>query len=117
MLVTSKLLRKRGACDEEVALFDQEWPEGVTTSEAGLLRASEIGLDLTRFVQKFLKAPFRKEFNRQVAPFREKFNRQEAPFAEEYDRQVAPFVEEYYRQVALLLWSLFEKQEKGVKPC
>ena len=102
MLVTSELLRTRGACDKQVARFAREWPEGVkTSSKAGFLRASEIGLDLMWFAQSFLKAPLREEYDRQMALIRE-----------EDDRQTAPLWEEFNRQTALLLWSLFEKQEK-----
>ena len=52
--ITKKLLQAKGACAEQVALFDRLWPKGVVPSLKALQRADREGLDLTWFVDHTL---------------------------------------------------------------
>ena len=111
MRVTVKSLRKLRACEDQVALFAAEWPDGVEVSEAVLLRAAEIGLDLDWWAQRVLSPPLLAEYERQRAPLWAEYERQCAPLGAEYERQCAPLWAEYERQCAPLLWRLMAEED------
>jgi hypothetical protein len=54
MKVTAAGLRKRDACEEQVRIFEKEWPKGVKVTRKALRRAVELGLDLVWFEGEFL---------------------------------------------------------------
>lgn len=93
--ITEEILRRKRACADQIAIFAGEWPEGCEVSEATLLRAAELKLDLTWFAEHFLPPPLWAEYRRQVALR-----------LAEYRRQVAPLWAEYRRQAAPLIWAL-----------
>ena len=45
MKITARLLRSKGACPDQVAIFVKEWPEGAEVTLPNCLRAAELGLD------------------------------------------------------------------------
>ena len=119
MRVTRESLAALKACPDQLEIFAAEWPDGVEVSEAALLRAVELGLDLQWWASLALPAPLRDECERQVAPLLAEYVRQVAPLLAEYDRQraplrdephrqVAPLLAEFDRQVALLLWRVLQ---------
>ena len=109
MKITAKALREKGACPEQVELFVSEWPEGGEVTEAGLLRAAKIGLDMGWFARHFLPSPLWAEYERQDAPLWAEYDRQDASLLAEYLRQRAPILAEYKRQNAAL-WAEYERQ-------
>lgn len=42
--ITAALLREYHACEEQVAIFEAEWPDGAEPTEANLQRANNLGL-------------------------------------------------------------------------
>ena len=68
--ITHDWLAEHGACEDQRAVFAAEWPDGVVLSEAALLRAADLELDLEWFAEKYFPAPLRTEYERQVAPLR-----------------------------------------------
>lgn len=55
--LTVRDLRRLQACAKQVAVFAAEWPDGVDLTEAALLRAAELRLDLGWFAKAVLPAP------------------------------------------------------------
>ena len=103
MKITPDILREKRACSEQVKLFASEWPEGGEVTEAGLLRAAEVGLDLDWFATNFLPSPLLSKYESQNAPLLAEYERQNALLLAKYYRQSAPLWAEYNRQNALLL--------------
>ena len=71
--VTRKWLDRHCACPEEVRVFCREWPDGAEISQANLVRAHELGLDLAWFLEQVLSAPARRAYNEAIAPARRAF--------------------------------------------
>ena len=111
MRVTRESLAALGACADQLQTFAAEWPDGVEVSEAALLRAAAMGLDLHWWASRAIPAPLRAEFERLRAPLRAEYDRQEAEFVRqeaEFVRQVAPLRDEFDRQVASILWRVLQ---------
>jgi len=66
--ITAEWLRKRNACEGQVAIFAAEWPDGVQLSEPGLLRAVALKLDLYWLAGNVLSPPAREAYREAVAP-------------------------------------------------
>ena len=45
MRITAERLRKLNACEEQVTIFEAEWPGGCNVTKANCRRALELGLD------------------------------------------------------------------------
>ena len=114
-MITAALLRSRGACAQRMNVFIAEWPEGCEVSEANLLRAGELGLDLGWFAYHFLPPPLRAEYERRIAPLQAECERQIAPLRAEYERQIAPLQAKCECQQALLIWKLWTQAEKPIQ--
>lgn len=54
-ILTAEMLRKAGACERPVAIFEAEWPDGAEVTLANAERAEE--LDLNRFYGRLLFTP------------------------------------------------------------
>mgnify|MGYP001592827337 CR=1 FL=1 len=114
MKITAKALREKGACLKQVSLFVSEWPEGGEVTEAGLLRAAKIGLDMGWFARHFLPSPLWAEYERQDAPLWAEYDRQDASLLAEYLRQRAPILAEYKRQNAALILAEYDRQSAAL---
>lgn len=112
MRLTAAMFRSYHACEEQVVIFAEEWPEGCEVSVETLLRAIELNLDIDWLACEFLEAPLREEYRRQVTLFWAEYKRQRDPFLAEYKRKRAPLWAEFERKVALLLSSLIAQSEK-----
>ena len=67
MRITAEMLRAKGACEERVATFEKEWPEGTELTLPVAMRALALGLDLSWFAAMFLRGPAWKEYLGAVA--------------------------------------------------
>jgi len=92
-LITAAMLRERKACEEQVEVFEREWPHGVALSEAALVRAAELELDLEWFVGEFFHALWL-EYARGVETLWDGYIRQRGLYGK------------YKRQRARLVWRL-----------
>ena len=90
LMITAEALLQRVACETQVAVFRREWPDGCEVTEATLLRAAQLGLDLNWFARRFLPGSLWEEYERQLAPLRGA---------------------EYLRQRVLLIWRLLVQWE------
>ena len=104
MRLTEALLRSCGACEEQVVIFAAEWPNGCQVTEATLLRAVELGLNIRSPALELLAAPLLAEFKRQEDRLRE-----------EYEHQRALLREEFRRQMVLLIASIIAQGEAVVE--
>jgi len=52
--ITAKLLRKHGACKDQVALFEKLWPKGASVTRANALKAAENRFDLNWLADRLL---------------------------------------------------------------
>ena len=57
-----------GACREQRERFAAEWPDGAEVTEANVLRAFVLGLDVDWLLSHVLPAPLWAEYQRQRAP-------------------------------------------------
>ena|SRR3990167_2495079 len=57
MKVTARSLKKLGACADQVTLFRRTFPRGCEPTEANLLKAYEIGLNMYWWTFMVLPAP------------------------------------------------------------
>ena len=108
-VITHEWLVEHGACEDQRDVFAAEWPDGVELSEAALLRAADLELDLEWFAEKYFPAPLLAEYRRQEAPLLAEYRRQEAALRAEYERQRAPLLAEFQRQRAPL-WAEYQRQ-------
>ena len=67
MRLTAEMLREKKACENQVQVFVGEWPDGVEITEAVVLRAYELGLDIDWFVETFLTALALAEYHKAAA--------------------------------------------------
>ena len=66
--ITAKMLRDAGACNDQVVLFEREWPNGARVTLTNCRRAIELGLNLDWAACRFLPAPGRAVYEQAVAP-------------------------------------------------
>ena len=117
--ITIRLKLIRGACPEQKAIFKKEWPKGAVVNLENVLRAVDLGLNLT-WGTRWFTPDARAEYERQHALLWAEYERQHAPLWAEYDRQTTPLWAEYERQHAPLwaeldrqrapLWAEYERQ-------
>jgi len=119
MKITAEALKRLDACADQVALFEQHFPEGCLVTEEAALKAVAAGLDVAWFMQRQKrplweayarqKRPLLEAYERQERPLREAYEQQKRPLREAYARQARPFREAYERQERLL-WEAYERQ-------
>ena len=98
---TAEDLRALHACDEQVALFAQTFPDGATAGDVPAALAA--GLHVEWLVRRVVSVGVWAEYDRQCATLWAEYERQRAPLWAEYERQRAPLRAEYERQRAPLL--------------
>lgn len=54
MHITQQILLDHGACDSDVNIFSDEWPDGVDLTLSVLQRANELELNISWFAEHFL---------------------------------------------------------------
>ncbi len=79
MKVTTRQLKVKGACPDQVITFRREWPNGVEITPTTLQRAVELQLDLDWFVFNFLPVPAREAYEKATAPAWEAYLKAKAP--------------------------------------
>ena len=119
MRLTAEMLREKKACENQVQVFVGEWPDGVEITEAVVLRAYELGLDIDWFVETFLTALALAEYHKAAAPAWAEYEKVTAPAWAEYDKVTAPAVAEYdkmrasawaeYQKVTAAAWAEYQK--------
>ena len=88
--ITERMLLLAGACKDQRDVFARRWPKSATISLAVIRKAAEIGLDLTWFAEKFLKAPAEKAYDEATAPAWKAYKEATAPALKAYDEATAP---------------------------
>ena len=56
MRITAELLRQHNACEDQVEIFEERWPSGVTPNKRSLAVAQQLGLDI-RWCDNLLTVP------------------------------------------------------------
>lgn len=106
MIVTAARLRELGACSEQVALFEAEWPEGlsVPTDEAAIAavaaRVAELRLDVGWAARHLLSATALRAYDEA-----------RAPAERAYDEATATALRAYQEATATALLRLLAAQE------
>ena len=95
MRLTAEMLLVKGACENQVQVFVGEWPDGVEITEAVVLRAYELGLDIDWFVETFLTALALAEYHKAAAAAWAEYEKVTAPAWAEYEKVTAPAWAEY----------------------
>ncbi len=109
--ITLRMLR--GACSEQKRIFKAEWPNGAAVTLENVLRAQELGLDLSWGAAHWFTPVAREEYERHRAPIPAEYDRQMAPIWAEYERQEAPIRAERQRQEAILWLAAFLASQEG----
>ena len=101
MKISTRFLKKHGACVEQVELFRETFGSGVhETTIENLAQAVNARLTIDWLEQFIPPGPIRAEYERQRVPIWAEYERQRAPILAEYERQHAPIWAEYKRQHA-----------------
>ena len=89
MYLTADMLREKDACEDQVTIFEEEWPDGVEVTVEAILRAVELWLDIDWFVHQFLPAPVRKAYNEAMTSAQRAYDEVIAPAQKAYDEGIA----------------------------
>ena len=113
MKVTKTLLRRKGACDDQLDKFVELFPEGVVVTEALCVEhASVFSWDWA--ASHLLSPPARDEYERVIAAVRvaaqAEYERVRVAARDEYEREMAPALDEYVRVTAATFGRLAEKE-------
>ena len=90
--ITSKWLAEHEACAEDLALFEEEWPEGGAVTKESLTRASELGLDLDWLARRLLPKLMNAVYRANVSLLAEDYRIPRASLLLEYSERRAPLV-------------------------
>ena len=88
MKVTVALLRKKGACSEQVTKFQELFPEGVMVTEELCVQHSEV-FNWGWAVANLLPASARAEYDKAMASARAEYNKAVASARAGYNKAVA----------------------------
>ena len=89
MKVTVNELLVLHACKKQIAIFDNEWPDGAEITEKNYLRACELNLDLDWVANNFLVAVAQAEYDRVRRLALAEYERVRRPALAEYGRACA----------------------------
>lgn len=90
-MLTATWLRRRNACEDQVAIFEQEWPNGTEITTAVIQRARELELNVGWLIAQ-LPAPAREAYKKAGAPAWEAYQKALATAQEAYHKAVAPAI-------------------------
>ena len=97
MKITADMLRERGACEEQVLVFEKEWPKGTDVTLEAALRAVELGLDLEWFAASFLSGEAWEAYQKATAPSLEAYWKAKDTAWEAYEKATAPALVEAWK--------------------
>ena len=95
MRVDGDTLRALDACLEQVAIFEEEWPDGVEVDRAALARAAEMGLDTGWWLVKAFPARDA-EYEAALKQLYAEYWAALKPLAAEYRAALKPLDDEYW---------------------
>ena len=96
MKITTRLLKSKGACDSQVALFKELFPKGVEITESACVAVFD-KFDWGWAAENLLSAPAYAEYERVRASAYAEYERVTAPASAEYERVRASAYAEYER--------------------
>ena len=113
MKLTADMLRSKDACPDQVAVFLAEWPDGTDVTEASIMRARSLGLDVDWFTCRFLPAPAFAEYLQATNPaFAEYQQARDTAWRDtvwaKYHRAIATVWAEYHRAIAPALVAAYD---------
>jgi len=126
MRVTAQMLRDRNACEDQVAIFEREWPDGVNVGIRAARKAVKLGLDLEWFAETFLPpaawadyekaiAPAWADYEKATAAARAEYRKATAAAWVEYDKATAAARAEYDKAKAAAVVAAIAKAEGGAE--
>ena len=110
--ITAKMLKDKGACAEQVTLFQKTWPNGVVPSLKALRLANKKGLSLLWFAKHFLSVPANKAYNEAITPAWKAYNEAITPAWKAYNEATAPARKAYDEAIVQALWNELEKASR-----
>ena len=87
--ITVAMLKRMGACSDEVDTFKREWPRGCAPNKKNILRAQELGLSVDWFIDRALTGSALAEYKKATAPALAEFRKAKAPAWAEYNKAEA----------------------------
>ena len=113
MKITAEYLRKMGACEDQVEVFEAEWPDGAKPLLKNLMRCAELGLDLEWFAIECLTVPAWEEYKKVIAPAWEEYKK--AIVLEGRKKTIARAQEEYEKAIAGALYTVLKRGKKVLR--
>ncbi len=95
MIVSVKLLRKLGACKDQVSLFEQTFGTGDVAITAALCREHADKFDLTWAVTNLFTCELRDEYNAKLNPSYDEYCAKHKVLRDEYDAKLKPSYDKY----------------------
>ena len=99
MKIIKEMLQQANACKEQVAIFNNEWPEGAEITEVNLNRALALKLDLSWIVNNLLSPSQRTTYDQAIAPALATYNKAIAPAGATYKQATASALATYNRAI------------------
>jgi len=100
MKITTELLKEKNACEDDIEIFQAEWPDGAEMTLENLLRIVELELDLDWFTENFLDESAQREYDEAIAPARRECDEAIASAHQKYDEAIAPAHQKYQEAIA-----------------
>ena len=114
MKITAAMLRKHGACKEQVEIFRREWPDGAVVNRTNALRAVALELDVNWVALELLSGAALVQYGKVLNAAWSQYQKAEAggaALAACRKAQEAAWAE-HYKAVALAFVDAVKKMEK-----
>ena len=111
MKVTTRQLKVKGACPDQVITFRREWPNGVEITPTTLQRAVELQLDLDWFVFNFLPVPAWEAYLKAKAPAREAYLKAVASAREAYEKAMVSALHQIIEEAERMLGASIDVEQ------
>lgn len=88
--IDSRWLVEHSACEEQIEIFKQEWPEGALVTRENLSRAIKIGLDLEWLIKKLMAFLSYERYKAKRSVFYEAHETKLEPVFTSYQERITP---------------------------
>jgi hypothetical protein len=111
--ITKTWLKERGACEDQLELFDKLYPDGVELTRAALIEAANAGLHVDWLEDQLdIKSILRNEYEHQKILLWTEYWRQIAPLWAEYERERTPL---WRSALSTGSWAEYERQKEPLQ--
>ena len=108
MKITTEILKSKKACQDQVDLFIETFPEGTEVTEEACLKAASVGIDFEWASENLLNKDQLKAYEKAITPLWEVYEASTIPTWEAYEEAITPLWEAY-EEAKAPLWEAYEE--------